>query len=257
MGPRRDRRLGAVPRPGAPARLRDAGLQRAAHDRDRLGLAPDPVRQDRRGRRGNVGAGRHADPLALVLPLAGVSYTFTRVAGRIGTGAWGWSSGAPLRRALVVAVIGRNCRGRSVRALPERRLQADPAGRARDGPGRRAADRRRAERSPVAHRGARAGSRRRSEQALGCAAGAGRGEARTERADDAGAGLDDAPTATDDHDPTDDRDHADRDRRPRRPGPRPRTEHRARGDDTDRDDARPRPRRRPTTTTTTTTETTP
>ncbi len=40
--------------------------------------------------------------LALVLPIAGGSYSITRVLGRIGKGAWGWSTGAPLRRGLVV-----------------------------------------------------------------------------------------------------------------------------------------------------------
>jgi putative peptide zinc metalloprotease protein len=40
---------------------------------------------------------------ALMLPLAGASYTITRGSGRILTGAWSWSEGAPLRRGLVVA----------------------------------------------------------------------------------------------------------------------------------------------------------
>jgi putative peptide zinc metalloprotease protein len=48
-------------------------------------------------------AGGLVQSTALVLPLAGITYTFTRIAGRVGTGAWSWSSGAPLRRALVVA----------------------------------------------------------------------------------------------------------------------------------------------------------
>jgi len=39
---------------------------------------------------------------ALMLPLAGASYTITRGSGKILTGAWGWSQGAPLRRALVL-----------------------------------------------------------------------------------------------------------------------------------------------------------
>ena len=41
--------------------------------------------------------------IALVLPLAGAGYTITRGSTRVLTGAWGWSEGAPLRRALVVA----------------------------------------------------------------------------------------------------------------------------------------------------------
>jgi putative peptide zinc metalloprotease protein len=40
---------------------------------------------------------------ALVLPLAGASYTITRGSGRILSGAWSWSQGAPLRRAVVIA----------------------------------------------------------------------------------------------------------------------------------------------------------
>jgi putative peptide zinc metalloprotease protein len=40
---------------------------------------------------------------ALILPLAGISYTFTRVGSKIGSGAWSWSEDAPLRRGLVVA----------------------------------------------------------------------------------------------------------------------------------------------------------
>jgi putative peptide zinc metalloprotease protein len=40
---------------------------------------------------------------ALVLPLAGATYTLTRGSTRILGGAWSWSEGAPLRRALVVA----------------------------------------------------------------------------------------------------------------------------------------------------------
>jgi putative peptide zinc metalloprotease protein len=48
-------------------------------------------------------AGGLVQSVALILPLAGITYTFTRVIGRVGTGAWNWSSGAPLRRALVVA----------------------------------------------------------------------------------------------------------------------------------------------------------
>jgi putative peptide zinc metalloprotease protein len=42
---------------------------------------------------------------ALVMPLAGLTYTFTRVGAKLGTGAWSWSEGAPLRRAAVLAVV--------------------------------------------------------------------------------------------------------------------------------------------------------
>jgi hypothetical protein len=42
--------------------------------------------------------------LALLLPLAGITYTFARVGSRIASGAWSWSEGAPLRRAAVLAV---------------------------------------------------------------------------------------------------------------------------------------------------------
>ncbi len=42
--------------------------------------------------------------LALVLPLAGITYTFIRVGSKIASGAWNWSEGAPLRRAAVLAV---------------------------------------------------------------------------------------------------------------------------------------------------------
>jgi putative peptide zinc metalloprotease protein len=42
--------------------------------------------------------------VALVLPLAGMSYTFTKGARRLASGAWSWSEGAPLRRGLVAAV---------------------------------------------------------------------------------------------------------------------------------------------------------
>jgi putative peptide zinc metalloprotease protein len=41
--------------------------------------------------------------IALVLPLAGAAYTIARVAGKITSGAWSWSEGAPLRRAFVLA----------------------------------------------------------------------------------------------------------------------------------------------------------
>jgi putative peptide zinc metalloprotease protein len=42
--------------------------------------------------------------IALVLPLAGISYTITRATGRIVGGAWSWAEGAALRQALVLAV---------------------------------------------------------------------------------------------------------------------------------------------------------
>ena len=41
--------------------------------------------------------------IALVLPLAGMTYTFAKGSARLATGAWSWSEDAPLRRALVVA----------------------------------------------------------------------------------------------------------------------------------------------------------
>jgi putative peptide zinc metalloprotease protein len=41
--------------------------------------------------------------VALVLPLGGMTYTFTRGGKRLAEGAWSWSEDAPLRRALVVA----------------------------------------------------------------------------------------------------------------------------------------------------------
>jgi putative peptide zinc metalloprotease protein len=44
--------------------------------------------------------------VALVLPLAGMTYTFVRVVQRVTVGAWNWSDGAPLRRAAVVATAG-------------------------------------------------------------------------------------------------------------------------------------------------------
>jgi putative peptide zinc metalloprotease protein len=40
--------------------------------------------------------------VALVLPLGGMTYTFTKGGKRLATGAWSWSEDAPLRRALVV-----------------------------------------------------------------------------------------------------------------------------------------------------------
>jgi putative peptide zinc metalloprotease protein len=42
--------------------------------------------------------------IALVLPLAGMSYTFVKGGKRLGEGAWSWSEGAPVRRTLVVGV---------------------------------------------------------------------------------------------------------------------------------------------------------
>jgi putative peptide zinc metalloprotease protein len=41
--------------------------------------------------------------VALVLPLGGMTYTFTKGGKRLATGAWSWSEGAPFRRAVVVA----------------------------------------------------------------------------------------------------------------------------------------------------------
>jgi hypothetical protein len=41
--------------------------------------------------------------LALLLPLAGIAYTFTRIGAKVASGAWSWSEAAPLRRAVVVA----------------------------------------------------------------------------------------------------------------------------------------------------------
>ena len=46
-----------------------------------------------------------AQSAALVMPLAGLTYTFTRVGAKLGTGAWSWSEGTPLRRAAVLAVV--------------------------------------------------------------------------------------------------------------------------------------------------------
>jgi putative peptide zinc metalloprotease protein len=42
--------------------------------------------------------------LALLLPLLGITYTFARIGSKVGSGAWSWSEGAPLRRAAVLAV---------------------------------------------------------------------------------------------------------------------------------------------------------
>jgi putative peptide zinc metalloprotease protein len=42
--------------------------------------------------------------LALLLPLAGITYTFARIGSRLASGAWSWSEDAPLRRAAVLAV---------------------------------------------------------------------------------------------------------------------------------------------------------
>ena len=74
--------------------------------------------------------------LALVLPLAGLTYTFVRVGSKIASGTWNWSKGAPLRRAAVLAVTVARCRRRRLGRAPERRLPADPGDRARNGPGR-------------------------------------------------------------------------------------------------------------------------
>jgi putative peptide zinc metalloprotease protein len=56
---------------------------------------------------GEGGAGSVAtaivQSLALVLPLLGFAYTVARIGQKLVTGAWGWSAGAPLRRALVLA----------------------------------------------------------------------------------------------------------------------------------------------------------
>ncbi len=41
--------------------------------------------------------------LALVLPLAGITYTFARIGSKIASGTWNWSEGAPFRRAAVLA----------------------------------------------------------------------------------------------------------------------------------------------------------
>jgi putative peptide zinc metalloprotease protein len=41
---------------------------------------------------------------ALVLPLAGFTYTFARVSHRLGAAAWSWSTDAPFRRSLVVGI---------------------------------------------------------------------------------------------------------------------------------------------------------
>jgi putative peptide zinc metalloprotease protein len=66
---------------------------------DSLGVQYDTIRQ---GGTGNVALGV-VQSSALVLPLAGMSYSMTRVAKRMGQGAWSWSSDSPLRRSLVVA----------------------------------------------------------------------------------------------------------------------------------------------------------
>jgi putative peptide zinc metalloprotease protein len=66
---------------------------------DSLGLQWDRIQE---GGALNVLAGV-VQSMALVLPLLGIAYTTTRIAQRMLQGAWGWSAGAPVRRALVVA----------------------------------------------------------------------------------------------------------------------------------------------------------
>jgi putative peptide zinc metalloprotease protein len=66
---------------------------------DSLGLQWDKLQE---GGAGNV-ALAVVQSIALLLPLLGIGYSVTRVVGRMGVGAWSWSEGAPLRRALVVA----------------------------------------------------------------------------------------------------------------------------------------------------------
>ncbi|HUQ21847.1 MAG TPA: hypothetical protein VM049_02435 [Gaiellaceae bacterium] len=66
---------------------------------DSLGLQWDKLQE---GGAGNV-ALAVVQSIALVLPLLGITYSISRVVGRIGHGAWNWSEGAPLRRSLVLA----------------------------------------------------------------------------------------------------------------------------------------------------------
>jgi hypothetical protein len=66
---------------------------------DSLGLQWDKVQ---RGGALNVLSGV-AQSMALILPLAGFTYTTSRVVGKMSIGAWGWSDGSALRRTLVVA----------------------------------------------------------------------------------------------------------------------------------------------------------
>jgi putative peptide zinc metalloprotease protein len=66
---------------------------------DSLGLQWDKLQQ---GGAGNV-ALAVVQTMALVLPLLGIAYSVTRIVSRMGVGAWSWSEGAPVRRALVVA----------------------------------------------------------------------------------------------------------------------------------------------------------
>jgi putative peptide zinc metalloprotease protein len=65
---------------------------------DSLGLQWDKIQE---GGALNVLTGV-VQSLALVLPLAGLTYTTSRIVGKMGSGAWGWSEGSPLRRGLVV-----------------------------------------------------------------------------------------------------------------------------------------------------------
>ncbi|MDX6438541.1 MAG: putative peptide zinc metalloprotease protein [Gaiellaceae bacterium] len=66
---------------------------------DSLGLQWDRIQE---GGALNVLSGV-VQSLALALPLAGLTYTTSRVVGKMGMGAWGWSEGSALRRTLVVA----------------------------------------------------------------------------------------------------------------------------------------------------------
>jgi putative peptide zinc metalloprotease protein len=66
---------------------------------DSLGLQWDKIQE---GGALNVLAGV-VQSMALILPLAGLTYTTIRVVGKMGTGAWSWSAGSALRRSLVVA----------------------------------------------------------------------------------------------------------------------------------------------------------
>jgi putative peptide zinc metalloprotease protein len=66
---------------------------------DSLGLQWDRIQE---GGALNVLAGV-VQSTALILPLAGITYTSARIVQQIVQGAWGWSAGAPVRRVLVVA----------------------------------------------------------------------------------------------------------------------------------------------------------
>ncbi len=74
--------------------------------------------------------------LFLVLPVAGITATFSRVGGRIVRGGWSWSSGVARPPRRDPALRRRACGPRGLRAAAERRVPADPAGRARNDPGR-------------------------------------------------------------------------------------------------------------------------